>query len=234
LHTILAGSRLSDEPGTSHRYSNIGYWLLEKAIEAASGIDYASYVQDRVFAAVSVPEAAATFELPAKALTAVGHSRRFTPINAVLWAMTPARYWAEPHDGWSRAARIQPHGRAYGGLFASAAALAPVLKDLMADTPRLISSRVRDLMFSPQRTRKGKDTAETLGWVRGKLQGVPYFGKQGGGFGFHGNARIYPALGLATVFLANRTEISPGPIDARSNALDQEFVRGHSSGAANI
>jgi CubicO group peptidase (beta-lactamase class C family) len=234
LHTILAASRLSHEPGTRHRYSNIGYWLLEKAIEAASDMDYASYVRERVFAAVSVPEQAATFELPARDLTAVGHSRRFTPMNVVLWAMTPSRYWAEPDGGWSRAARIQPHGRAYGGLFASAAALAPVLKDLMADTPRLISSRARDLMFSAQRTRNGKDTGETLGWVRGKLHGTPYFGKQGGGFGFHGNVRVYPTLGLATVFLANRTEISPAPIDARSDALDEEFVRGHSSAAANI
>jgi hypothetical protein len=65
----------------------------------------------------------------------------------------------------------------------------------------------------------------TLGWVIGTLDGVRYFGKQGGGFGFHDNARIYPELGLGTVLLANRTEITPSPIDARSDVLDLGFVR---------
>jgi hypothetical protein len=60
--------------------------------------------------------------------------------------------------------------------------------------------------------------------VTGELDGVRYFGKQGGGLGFHGNVRVYPKLGVATVLLANRTEISPGPIDARSDAIDAGFA----------
>jgi D-alanyl-D-alanine carboxypeptidase len=225
LRTLLAKSRLAHEPGTRHRYSNIGYWLLEKAIEAAAGMDYATYVQREVFAPVAVPDTSATFELPPRAVSAVGHSRRFTPMNMVLWALTPSRYWAKPKGRWSRATRLVSHGRAYGGLYASAAALSPVLKDLLQDEPRLMSARTREQMFSPQRTRDGKSTSEALGWVTGTLHGARYLGKQGGGFGFHGNVRIYPDVGLGTVFLANRTELSPGPIDARSDALDQAFVR---------
>jgi hypothetical protein len=58
----------------------------------------------------------------------------------------------------------------------------------------------------------------------GDLDGVPYFGKQGGGLGFHGNVRLYPTTGLATVFLANQTEVTQGPIDERSDSLDRNFV----------
>ena len=54
---------------------------------------------------------------------------------------------------------------------------------------------------------------------------MPYFGKQGGGLGFHGNVRMYPSIDLATVFFANATEVSPGPVDARSDALDGPVVR---------
>ena len=54
-----------------------------------------------------------------------------------------------------------------------------------------------------------------LGWVIGETNGVAYFGKQGGGLGFHGNIRLYPSLGIGTALLVNSTEVSAGPIDAR-------------------
>ena len=201
------------------------YWLLEKVIEASSGQDYADYVSEHVFAALGISPSAASFELPPASSAAVGHSRRTSWMNPALWIMTPSRYWSEPADGWSRSERLLPHGRGYGGLFCSAAALAPLLQDLLQPTPRLLSPALRDQMFAEQHTNQGRSTAATLGWVLGELEGVPYVGKQGGGFGFHGNLRIYRSLGLATVLLANRTEISPGPIDERSDALDRGFVR---------
>ena len=36
----------------------------------------------------------------------------------------------------------------------------------------------------------------TLGWHVGILVGEQYFYKEGGGAGFHGEMRIYPAKGL--------------------------------------
>jgi D-alanyl-D-alanine carboxypeptidase len=38
--------RLSFEPGTKYAYSNIGYWLLGKVIERASGETFAAYVSE--------------------------------------------------------------------------------------------------------------------------------------------------------------------------------------------
>jgi D-alanyl-D-alanine carboxypeptidase len=217
-------AELDDPAGEAYGYSNIGYWLLEKVIEAASGQDYGRYVEQHVFAPLGVPASALSFDAIEGRPNATGHSRRFSPMNLLLHLMTPSRYWADPHRQWSRTARVQPLGRGYGGLFCSASALAPVLQDLLREEPRLLSARARDRMFTEERTSDGKPTGSTLGFVIGELDGVRYFGKQGGGLGFHGNVRIYPQLGLATVLLANRTEISPGPIDARSNALDAGFV----------
>jgi hypothetical protein len=119
---------------------------------------------------------------------------------------------------------VRSLGRACGGLFCSASALAPVLQDLLRDRPTLLSADARDAMLAEQHTADGEPTAATLGWVIGELNGARYFGKQGGGLGFHGNVRIYPEHGVTTVLLANRTEISPGPIDARSDLLDVGFV----------
>ena len=80
-------------------------------------------------------------------------------------------------------------------------------------------------MFTQQRTSGGELLNMTLGWVMGETSGARYFGKQGGGLGFHGNVRIYPDKGVATVSLANRTEISAGHIEERSDDLDAFFVR---------
>lgn len=120
--------------------------------------------------------------------------------------------------------RVESLGRGYGGLWSSASALAAVLQDLLRVRPKLLSASARDQMLTEQRTSDGKPTASTLGWVIGELNGVRDFGKQGGGLGFHGNARIYPELGLATLLLCNRTELTPGPIDARSDVLDAALV----------
>jgi D-alanyl-D-alanine carboxypeptidase len=225
LRDILARHKKpSADVGKRYHYSNIGYWLLEKAIESASGVDYARYLERHVFSPLSVPPAAVAFDLDPQRPFATGHSRRFSAINAVLHLMTPARYWLRPHRAWSRTARVRPIGRAYGGLFCSASTLAPILQDLLRPQPKLMSASARDQMLTEQHTSDGTPIAGTLGWVIGELNGVRYFGKQGGGLGFHGNVRLYPQLGLGTVFLSNRTEIAPGPIDARSNAIDAAIV----------
>lgn len=149
---------------------------------------------------------------------ATGHARRFAPMGLLLRALTPSRYWSTPKGRWRRAARVVPHGRGYGGLFCSASALAPVLADLLRPRPTLLSPASRDALFAPQ------PTGGALGWVRGALDGARYVGKQGGGLGFFGNLRVYPERGVATVLLANVTEIGAAPIDRRSDAIDRALL----------
>jgi D-alanyl-D-alanine carboxypeptidase len=225
LRAVLAKHPERDHAvGEAYGYSNVGYWLLEKAIESASGLDYARYVEEHVFGPLSVQRDAVAFELRTSRAMATGHSRRFTPTNLVVHALTPARYWALPHRQWSRSARLLSLGRGYGGLWSSASALAAVLQDLLRARPKLLSASARDQMWAEQRTGDGEPSGNALGWVIGELNGVKYFGKQGGGLGFHGNARVYPELGLATLLLCNRTELTTGPIDARSDVLDAALV----------
>lgn len=221
---LRAHPRLLAAPGARHRYSNLGYWLLEVAIERASGLDFADYLAQRVFGPLGVA-ALVGFAAPDAARMAVGHAARFRPLGLLLRALTPARLWAEPAGRWRRAARVLPYGRGYGGLFCPAAALAPVLADLLRPRPTLLSADARDEMFAPQRLASGAATGEALGWVRGRLDGAQYLGKQGGGLGFHGNVRLYPERGVATVLLANVTEVSAGPIDRRSDALDRLMLQ---------
>jgi D-alanyl-D-alanine carboxypeptidase len=211
-------------PGQRYCYSNLGYWLLEKVVERASGQDYAAYVDGNVFRPLGLTAAAARFAPDGPGDLAVGHARRFSAVTWVLKLMTPSGYWRGAVGRWYRSARVVPYGRAYGGLLVTAEALGRVLQDLMRDDGVLLGPAAKAALFDRQQTASGKP-AGALGWVTGEAAGEPYFGKQGGGLGFHGNLRIYPARGIATVLLANRTEISAGPIDARSDALDAIFLR---------
>jgi CubicO group peptidase (beta-lactamase class C family) len=224
LRRLLARhARLRHAPGQRYGYSNLGYWLLEKAIEGASGQDYATYVEQNVFAPLDLSPAEARFSADGPGAIAVGHARRFSPVTWVLELMTPGSYWSRPHGRWARSARVSPYGRGYGGLLVTARALGRVLQDLTKDDSRLLGQASKAALFAPQHTGTGKP-AGALGWVIGEVAGESYFGKQGGGLGFHGNVRIYPSRGIATVLLSNRTDISAGPIDARSDQLDTIFL----------
>ena len=215
--------RLKQAPGRRYSYSNLSYWLLEKVVEAATSSDFAEYVRGHVFAPLGVAPSSAAFTLDAVSDLATGHSRRYSLETLVVRCVSPREYWLSASGAFNRTARVVPHGRGYGGLFTNARALGAILNDLTREAPTLLSRAAKELMFSQQRA-GGRPIAMTLGWVIGECHGVRYFGKQGGGLGFHGNLRIYPARGIATAFLANRTELSPGPIDRRSDALDAAFL----------
>jgi CubicO group peptidase (beta-lactamase class C family) len=235
LKALLSeNAELEHEPGTAYAYSNISYFLLEAAIERASGLDYAEYVERHVFGPLSVAPNNVRFTLGEPERSATGHSRRYTFMNLFAHVMAPSEYWADPHGPWSRAARLMPHGRGYGGMFTNAATLASLLSDLLRDEPRVLRRAVRDQMFTQQKTNDGEAIHMTLGWVVGEVAGERYYGKQGGGLGFHGNLRVYPDRKLATVLLANRTELSASPIDARSDELDAIFLAAGAAPSASV
>ena len=48
------GRRLDFDPGTAYAYSNFGYCVLGRAIEAASGLSYADYVQRNVLHPIGI------------------------------------------------------------------------------------------------------------------------------------------------------------------------------------
>jgi D-alanyl-D-alanine carboxypeptidase len=218
--------RLDFQPGTKYQYSNISYWLLEEAIERASGQDYAAYVADRIFEPLALTEQQASFTIPPRQRLAVGHGNRLGLLNTLLTVAVPGAYKLEARGRWSRYARLQVYGRGYGGLYCTADALAAVLRDLLRTDSALLGRDAKAQLFSLQKTRSGEPTKMTLGWLSGDLEGKPYFGKQAGGIGFHGNIRIYPKLGLATVLLSNSTRVSAGAIDKRSDALDANLIAG--------
>ena len=230
LERVLASAtKLRSAPGARYGYSNVGYWLLGAALEEVHGRPYPEIVAEQILTPLGIAESDATFSLPPVERLARGHARKWSPMTAVFYLMTPKAYWEGAHEGWSRVARVEMHGPAYGGLFATPRALAAILRDLLQPEGVLLDAESRATMWRPEQTTAGKATGEALGWVVGELNGERYVGKQGGALGFFGDLRVYPGAGLASVYLANGTRVSPKPIDAICDRLDApHLARAHS------
>ncbi len=74
------------------------------------------------------------------------------------------------------------------------------------------------------RTQLATPPSVTLGWRAGELAGVAWLGEPGGGPGFSGNVRVYPAAGLATAWFANRMAISEPRIMAMADEIDRVWL----------
>lgn len=205
LQELMASHpELTSAPGAKYGYSNVGYWLLEKVVEHHRKKDFPTAIHDHVFAPLGLDRSHAGFESPEE--LASGHSKRWSLRSAFLRLLMPGRFWGASKDNWTLHPRVHPWGQGYGGLYCTPEALGRVLSDLLKDKPTLVSLEGLNEV-------KGS-------MVKGQLLGHDYWGKQGGGLGYQANVRLYPSLGLGTVWMANLTEVSAAPIDGVSDVLD--------------
>jgi CubicO group peptidase (beta-lactamase class C family) len=76
--TIARSGKIMMPPGETHRYSNLGYGLLEYVIERVSGQSYADYVREHIFAPLGLRDSfvATNPNLPANSATRYTAERR--------------------------------------------------------------------------------------------------------------------------------------------------------------
>jgi len=215
---------LQFEPGTRYAYSNLGYWLLGKVIEAVSGMRFAAALREFIALPLGLEERELSCDFLDPAQQARGHVRRWSALGLALPWLVDRSILARPVRGWLRFEHTHMNGPAYGGVRASARAYAAFLQDLLQPRSRVLGDDARRLFFTPQHTRAGRGLPGTLGWHLGALDGEPYLSKPGGGPGFHSNLRIYPRRGLASVYLANRMCASEAQIQRFSDGVDRALL----------
>jgi CubicO group peptidase (beta-lactamase class C family) len=226
---VLAGVLESNEeleftPGEKYLYSNLGWWLLGALVESASGQAFETYIDENIRAPLGLDEADLTFLPDDTTRMARGHHRKARLFTLILWFMTDSAIWGTAVAGWSRFVHLLHNGNAYGGLYATGDALAAFAQDMLRPEPVLMSPKTREMMFKGQRANDGSDLGTTLGWTHGSTVGTRWYSKPGGGAGFHGNVRIYPDRGIATVLLLNVTEVSESPIQEFTDAVNGSFL----------
>jgi D-alanyl-D-alanine carboxypeptidase len=214
--------KLAFEPGRKFGYSNIGYWLLGKIIEWFTGKSYQDHVRAHVLLPLNLSAQAMSFTIPDPARHAKGYLAKYSLMNLLKGWVTGSKFWGDYEGNWLRLKSHYLNGPAFGGLVGTARGFGSFLQDQLRAESSLFGPETRRLLETQQTDGAGKLIPMTLGWHLGKTQGVDYFFKEGGGAGFHGEMRLYPTKGLASVVMVNSTEFNSSRF---LNRVDGAFLR---------
>lgn len=209
-------------PGESYAYSNIGYWLLGKVIEAVTGHEYQAYVKMNVFAPLKLAPEEIDFKINDASNHAKGYLAKYSFMNLIKSFVVNKKVWDQYEGSWLRIRDVYLNGPAFGGAIGSAKAFSRILQDLLSEESLLLGKSGIQLLYKPEKTNSGKLLPMTLGWHIGELKGLRYLYKEGGGAGFHCEMRIYPSVGLASVIMTNRTSFNSRKQLSR---IDKNFIR---------
>jgi D-alanyl-D-alanine carboxypeptidase len=225
LKTVLNNhSRLAFTPGDKYAYSNISYWLLGAVIEQVSGQPYCDYMRQHIFEPLSASPEELSCLIPDPAHHAQGYQKKYSLLGLFLYLMMDKALLGETEAGRFRIRPVYMNGPAYGGVIGTARGFARFLQDQLRAKPVLFNAETKRLFYAHQKNDRGEDIETTLGWHKGRLANVPYYGKPGGGPGFQSNIRIYPDRAIATVWLINETGVSESTINTFTDRLDRQFL----------
>jgi CubicO group peptidase (beta-lactamase class C family) len=210
--------RLAGRPGQWYAYSNLGYWLLEKVVERVTGQAYPDYVREKILRPLGLAPTEMDFVVVDPANHAKGYLAKYSLMNLLRGLLTDRKVWGEDEGRWVALRTCYVNGPGFGGLVGSSLAFGRFLADQLHDESVLFGTETKRLFYEQQRTDRGEAIPMSLGWNLGGLKEEPYYFKEGGGAGFHGEMRIYPRRKLASVILVNAT-------DFRSNAILSDLDR---------
>lgn len=220
LSAVLRRYPRSAPPGARYHYSNIGYWLLGRVVEQASGQPFRAYVRDHIIAPLGATPAQLGFVIPDPAHHAAGYLERRSWLNILKGFLIDRELIGATEGQWVRIKSHYVNGAAFGGLVGNAAGFAAFLQDQLRPHSRVLGDSTRALLYTAQATTDGKPVPMTLGWHVGTHDGRTFYFKEGGGGGFHTLMRVYPDRGVATVVLSNATSFK---VRACLDALDPLF-----------
>lgn len=216
--------RLSFEPGTKYAYSNIGYWLLGKVVERASGETFSSYVSEHILRPLAIAPRELGYVVADPAHHATGYLEKYSFMNLVKGFLIDRDLIGDYNGRWLEVRSHYLNGPAFGGLVGTARGFGTFLQDQLRERSVLFNDTTRHLFYAPQQTIRGTPVAMTLGWHIGDLHGTRFFYKEGGGGGFHCMMRVYPGDGIGTVVMTNATGFDVGRL---LDAIDTSFIRSH-------
>jgi len=208
-------------PGTKYKYSNIGYWLLGKVIEKASGKKYDEYVTENIFMPLGLTPDEIGFLIKNENNHSKGYLKKWSFMNFLGRFVIDGSVLGNYEGRWLHIKNVYVNGPSFGGAIGSARAFGRILQDLLSEPSKLLGASAKQLLYSQQQIESGKKIEMTLGWHIGQLNNLTYYYKEGGGAGFRSEMRIYPESGLASVLMTNRTSFNSNKI---LSDLDTYFI----------
>ena len=171
-------------PGTKFSYSSYGYNLLSAAIEAAAGAHFLDFEQEQVFTPLGLLNTVA--DQPAEIIP---QRARFYSGNK--GKPTQNAMYVDNSYKW-----------AGGGFISTSEDLVRFGSALLQ--PGYLKAESLALLFTPQKTKDGKETRYGMGWFIGKSKsGKRIFEHSGGSVGGSSELILYPDLHLVVAFVCN-------------------------------
>ena len=196
--TIERHSNQKFRPGTKFSYSSVGYLMLGRIIEKISGESYANFIRKNIIPGLEAEERL-DFQINEMKDHAKGYHPRFSFSNLLLEFLLNKKKFVGGYSGrWMWFNDFYVNGKSYGGFIANARGLMAYLQSYLLHRI-LTREETEQLMFTEQKS------GMALGWFTGSLRNTQYVCHAGGGGGYYCEIRIYPSLGLASVFLRNKS-----------------------------
>jgi CubicO group peptidase (beta-lactamase class C family) len=182
--TVQRYGTLVSPPGESFVYSNLGFGLLENAIERTSGKRYEQFLQDELFVPLGLQETSTDRVPNSQIQVATGYWGDHAVPAFTSDDQGSGSVFMSAHD-LARSGMFHLHGRVEGQT-------KPVLK-----SSTLVSMRDMTALND------GSPAGYGVGWFVGERHGLPYFGHNGGRAGAATVLSIYPDAQAVIVVLAN-------------------------------
>jgi len=196
-------------PNERFAYSNLGYLILGKLIEHASGETYEKYVTENIIQKLSLRADDLSFSICNDENHAKGYHNKWSFSYLLLGMYIDKSVFMDGSEGkWRCFNAYCVNGAPYGGLIGTPAALVKYVQALLKNDGTLVGERTIPLLFRENENNAGEPTGMCLAWFTGELNGKKYFTHAGGGGGYYCEIRIYPDLGKGSVIFFNRTGMS--------------------------
>jgi len=181
---IFENDPLVSPPGAAFHYSSYGFNLLSAAIESASGENFVSYMQNRVFLPLGLVDTLADQNRPL--------------------IEERSRFYSREKDGpFENAPYVDNSYKWAGGGFLSTAEDLVRFGTALLRPGFLKESSLR-LLFTSQKTNSGEETGYGMGWgIRKSKSGQRIFEHAGGSVGGSCQLILYPDSRVVVAFVTN-------------------------------
>lgn len=188
---------LEFEPGTELSYSNSGYMLLGVLIEAISGQDYGTFLENRIFKILDMNS------------TSVNNYEAIVPNRAIGYSedendqLIHATFHTSPFSAGAIISTVEDLNKWAIGLYQG----------------NIISKKSLKKMLTNNLLRNGQATDNGFGWEINKIADMPCFEHSGFVPGYKSNSIYIPEQNIYVVVMQNNEYGSPTPTMINAAAL---------------
>jgi CubicO group peptidase (beta-lactamase class C family) len=186
-------------PGAEYRYSNSGYALLALIVEKVSGMSFAQFLRENIFAPLQMTSSVA-YEKGISTVPnrAYGYSLRDSSDEKSFIRTDQSMTSSVLGDG---------------GIYSSTEDLFKWDQSLY--TTKLVSSTTLDQAFTPNILHDGKNSEYGFGWRISTYRETRCLHHSGSTIGFRNEIQRYPEKHFSVIVLTNRDDGDPGALAYR-------------------